>query len=125
LAHDTVELGVQFSNTVFVDALQLRLFADQAGEDVIAQCEVSAGCDQPHCRDDRAYLMAGMRERIAIMTRVERATRFSGRLRPRNRRGERRIRRDGLLPGGDEGDIDAPCWPPARFDISWTWLTSY
>jgi hypothetical protein len=51
-----------------------------------------------------------MRERIAIMTTVEMATRFGDRLRPRIRRGGRRIRRRAIT-GGDEGDIDAPCWP--------------
>ena len=54
--------------------------------------------------------MVGMRERIAVITTVEMATRFGGRLRLRNRRGGRRIRRRAFT-GGDEGDIDAPCWP--------------
>ena len=49
--------------------------------------------------------MVGMRERIAIMTAVEMAPRFGGRLRPRNRRGGRRIRRRAIT-GRDEGDID-------------------
>ena len=51
LTHNAVDLRAQLSNTVFIDALQFRLYADQAGEDVIAKCEIGTGCDQPRCRD--------------------------------------------------------------------------
>jgi hypothetical protein len=50
--------------------------------------------------------MADMRERIAIMTMVEMATRRGGRLRPPDGRGRRRGRRL-CNTGENEGDIDA------------------
>jgi hypothetical protein len=51
LTHDAVNLDAQFSNAAFIDALQVLLFVDQASENIIAKYEISAGCDQPHCRD--------------------------------------------------------------------------
>lgn len=65
--------------------------------------------------------MVGMRERIAIMTMVEMATRFGGRLRLRDRD---RVRRR-VLTGGEEGDINRSVLTLSAVDISWTWLTNY
>lgn len=56
LTHDAVNLNAQFSNAACIDALQVLLFADQASENIIAKCEISAGCDQPHCRDHQGIL---------------------------------------------------------------------
>jgi len=50
--------------------------------------------------------MAGMRERTAVMTAAEIATRSGGRFRPRGGRIGRRERRQDCT-GDDEGDIDA------------------
>ena len=50
-AGDAVDLGAQFGDAVLVGELHLGLAADQPGQHVLVECEISAGGDRPDRHD--------------------------------------------------------------------------
>jgi hypothetical protein len=78
-AHDAVDLRAQFGDAIFVGNLHFGRPNDQPGQDIVAKCEVGAGCDgldrhddkdadhDPECNWPDPDLTSGGRERVPVV----------------------------------------------------------